>query len=228
MQHLFKALRAARRQDEHMGLGPDQAGLYAALDCFERTNRGHQHELDELAKAACGPVILNTPQERWTRIRTFKSTVDSLVGSVGRAAPKVPGDELFQALWTAQDGTGCLRMRTMDYLPWMLRYHVRLPAGLQLHWLSAQYKDGFGGVEITMTVRNRMRGGLSSPRVTRIECLQPDSLQTAAGVMWGSRQALLEMLERQTWHEFNVDEDLRPRLADSMAFARRVAQESFA
>jgi hypothetical protein len=186
MRKLYDVIRALRPQ---LRLPHEHLELQTALWHFERTNRGHAHELDRLATAAVGgssptPRVPGFEQRR----ADVRDTTQRVMDALRRPRQEWPTSSEFEALWSAHDSTGLIAQLTRESLRRLAFREAGSWRDYALHELGfARPREG--GLELVATVG--LRGtALVAVRTLRIAAADYDSLETSHALLCAAGQAL--------------------------------------
>lgn len=118
MKAIFEAIRALRSDMKKEAY----ASFWSELCYFERRNRGHRHELDEIAVYAAEKNIYCTMtlvQESCTRMETLRFSTRGLLKALGdMPCAQWPRSEAFDGFLTAKDPSGLLLRQLEVLLEW--------------------------------------------------------------------------------------------------------------
>jgi hypothetical protein len=210
MKKIFNAIRALKPQ---MYLPHSLRALQTALWCFERTNRGHSHHIDLLARASTqGSSDTRTPGFSTRSMRLSESTW-FLMNALRFPREEWPNSPEFRTLWTLRDETGLIAMLTRENL---LRYTLG-GRGEESRFRIARLAIGSlsdGCFELTATIE--LRGeALSATRTLHIPTTGFDSLEGSWRLLRDSKRALKQLCSTlETAPEFadaRIEEQRRQR-----------------
>lgn len=205
VKNLFSTLRGLRKQIA--ALPPQLRQLQWALHSFEYTNRGHSHELDELAARASDrrdASWLSDPQ-RCTRMRTLRDSTQRLINALGQL-PRAQWPREFDALWGVPDEHGLLESLHLQGLSHDARLDLSLPLPLQAS-ASLTKLDGELSLDIGLT---HTRHHLWARRKLTFAC---PTLATLEGG-WTARRDLQREFKKlcadiDGWPEFTAEQQRR-------------------
>lgn len=173
MKNLYDAIRALRPQ---MMLPYEQRELQAALWYFERSNRGHSHDIELLARAGAGQPGTYPQTPGFARRRDIlRETTRHLMGALRFERAQWPGSPEFEALWTMRDASGLIATLTRTLL-------------LGVAYRGPWAEHGYGAPDLTigelrdghleLGARIQLRGeALQAARTLRIPTEGFDSLE---------------------------------------------------
>jgi hypothetical protein len=186
MRKLYDAIRALRPQ---LHLPYEQLELQTALWHFERTNRGHAHELDRLAVAAAGgPSPVPRPAGFERRRADLRDTTQRLMNALRPPRRAWPASPEFAALWAARDETGLIAQLTRESLRRLVLRELGLSPSYELHELGCG-RVHEGQLELVVTVGARGTT-LAATHTLRIATTGYDSLETSHALLRAAGQAL--------------------------------------
>lgn len=207
METIFKALRALRKNHRDLLLGKEAEGLANALLSFDRTNRGHQHQLDRLAATATQPYPPSAENDTFrTRWWSFRYSMQELIAALPNT-PKtaIPWQGDFQALWNARDDSGCLEHFCKQYMQsYLHNSSAGLPQSLRLQGVSLELAGG--RLQLAVAIQHREHPSLQATLRMVMVCERLDSLGACLLALQEFRRKTKDLLSKaDAMPEFSVE-----------------------
>lgn len=218
MKSIFDAIRAAKT------LRGSDEGFH--LQEFERRNRGHQNDLDDLSlELMTRPMYQFTPSGPFrTRLFTVQDSLQALLRGLTDFVPAHAAErEDWQAILRAQDSSGLLLRTTLGLLKdWDMFGLYREFRGLNLSQYSAKVQGD--QLRLLLTLSTGRKGALKASRELWVDAKDTQTIGGCLRLYSDARLAIEALLQTaSSWEEFSperaksqYESELRERLRTTL------------